>query len=203
MTTVSPLPSVPGHVGVTPTGPSDVPQPLFVGVPANTVTGTGGTDPMGRPIYPALFITDITEDPSQSNRSGDWQYANVWGGAAIPPHDIYGTWKGAIKSSGVITTDSNPGSNMWVLGPGSDAPAAGFPSGEKYGTEVRWNLNGLRVKTVTGPAGTSTVGALASEANSAPLVSGNTYRLQFMVHDGDQNKSGGDVGQACVIYTKP
>jgi hypothetical protein len=24
------------------------------------------------------------------------------------------------------------------------------------------------------------------------------YRLQFMIHDGDQNKSGGDVGQSCT-----
>jgi hypothetical protein len=26
----------------------------------------------------------------------------------------------------------------------------------------------------------------------------HSYRAQFMVHDGDQNKTGGDVGQACV-----
>ncbi|HEY4953781.1 MAG TPA: hypothetical protein VII02_02735, partial [Gemmatimonadaceae bacterium] len=24
------------------------------------------------------------------------------------------------------------------------------------------------------------------------------YRVQMMVHDGDQNKGGGDVGQACI-----
>jgi hypothetical protein len=27
---------------------------------------------------------------------------------------------------------------------------------------------------------------------------GHAYRVQFMVHDGDQNKVGGDVGQGCA-----
>ncbi len=35
------------------------------------------------------------------------------------------------------------------------------------------------------------------------LQPGHTYRLQFMVHDGDQNKTGGDVGQACVNVDIP
>jgi hypothetical protein len=34
-------------------------------------------------------------------------------------------------------------------------------------------------------------------------MSGHTYRLYFMVHDGDQNKAGGDSGQACVTITMP
>ena len=49
-----------------------------------------------------------------------------------------------------------------------------------YGAEVRWNVNSLRL-------------------NGQPLISGHTYRLQFIVHDGDQNKTGGDVGQACSL----
>ena len=28
------------------------------------------------------------------------------------------------------------------------------------------------------------------------LVAGHTYRIQFMVHDGDQNKTGGTPGRA-------
>jgi len=35
------------------------------------------------------------------------------------------------------------------------------------------------------------------------LQSGHTYRFQFMGHDGDQNKSGGDVGEACVNVAVP
>ena len=52
---VSPLPAVPSSV----TNPQ-------IGA-----TGLGGTDPMGRPIYPALFVTDITPilriDPATGN----------------------------------------------------------------------------------------------------------------------------------------
>src|SRR5262249_15693127 len=32
---------------------------------------------------------------------------------------------------------------------------------------------------------------------------GHTYRFYVMVHDGDQNKSGGDAGQAAFNYTYP
>ena len=50
---------------------------------------------------------------------------------------------------------------------------------ESYGAEVRWDVNTLG------------------------LISGHQYRLYFMVHDGDQNKTGGDVGQACGYFTMP
>jgi hypothetical protein len=33
------------------------------------------------------------------------------------------------------------------------------------------------------------------------LQLGHTYRLQFMVHDGDQTRAGGDTGQGCVDVT--
>src|SRR5262249_42717186 len=38
---------------------------------------------------------------------------------------------------------------------------------------------------------------------SGTLVAGRTYRFYVMVHDGDQNKSGGDAGQASFTYTLP
>ena len=46
---------------------------------------------------------------------------------------------------------------------------------EKYGAELIWNIDALGLD----PA--------------------HRYRFQFIVHDGDQNKPGGDVGQACII----
>jgi hypothetical protein len=52
-----------------------------------------------------------------------------------------------------------------------------------YGAETRWDIDALKTAGV--------------------LQSGHTYRLQFMVHDGDQNKSGGDVGEACVNVAIP
>ena len=49
---------------------------------------------------------------------------------------------------------------------------------EGYGAEVRWNVDALIA--------------------AGQMVSGRAYRLQFMVHDGDQNKAGGDSGENCV-----
>jgi len=140
-------------------------------------------DPSGRPLFPALFITDVTFSLSTTGddyRLGDWQY----GGTPIPPHEIFGTWKAATKSGSILTTDANPAMNYWTLGPGSDTPAVGFTAlkGQGYGTEIRWNVKDLRFK-------------------GAPLQAGHKYRVQVMVHDGDQNKSGGDVGQSCLVVT--
>jgi len=32
------------------------------------------------------------------------------------------------------------------------------------------------------------------------LIPGRSYRIQVLVHDGDQNKAGGDSGEACVNF---
>ena len=63
-----------------------------------------------------------------------------------------------------------------VRGPGADPPPGGFGAFKNlgYGAEVVWNISALG------------------------LDPSHSYRLQFMVHDGDQNKSGGDVGEACT-----
>jgi hypothetical protein len=47
------------------------------------------------------------------------------------------------------------------------------PQNEGYGAEIRWDISSLN------------------------LIPGHSYRVYFMVHDGDQNKTGGDSGQAC------
>lgn len=80
-----------------------------------------------------------------------------------------------------IIPDADPAKNNWNLGPGSDTPPGGFLSlkNEGYGAEVRWNVDLLG------------------------LQAGHTYRMQFMVHDGDQNKTGGDTGEACTIVVIP
>jgi len=138
-----------------------------------------GTDPAERPIWPSLFITDITSDPN--SRSGDWQY----GGASIAPNAVFGTWKGAVKTVDntvsppkvTVTPDADPAQNNWNLGAGSDAPPAGTDH-QGYGAEARWNISDL----IAG----------------GYMQMGHVYRVQFMVHDGDQNKTGGDVGEACA-----
>jgi hypothetical protein len=143
-----------------------------------------GVDPSGRPLFPALFITDITFNPI--DKSGDWQF----GGSPTTPGAIFGAWKGATEvrdqtknpPAVTITTEGDPRKkNGWNLGPGSDpVPAGTYNDG--FGFEARWKLSDLRL-------------------NGEPLIVGHCYRLYFMVHDGDQNKIGGDVGHACLNVT--
>ncbi len=141
-------------------------------------------------MWPSLFITDITND--RTSRAGDWQF----GGTPIAPDDVFGTWKAAVRTVDntaspatiVVTPDGDPAKNNWNLGTGGDAPPAGLTN-QGYGTEVRWNVSSLRVKD--------------SNGNPQPLQAGHLYRFQFMVHDGDQNKTGGDSGEACVNARMP
>ena len=48
-----------------------------------------------------------------------------------------------------------------------------------YGSDLRWDVSALG------------------------LVPGHVYRMQFMVHDGDQNKAGRGVGQGCATVFIP
>jgi len=132
-----------------------------------------GLDPSLRPMWPALFLTDITADPA--NRAGDWQM----GGRPAAPNAIFGSWKGAIRTvdntkspaTVSITPDADPAKNNWDL-PGGDPVPTGLAN-EGFGAEARWNVS---------------------------MVPGHSYRLQVLVHDGDQNKGGGDSGEACVLF---
>jgi hypothetical protein len=170
---------------------TDIPISAMTGNPGSVTSGLqvgstalsgdlAGTDLAGRPLFPALFVSDITSDPN--NTSGDWQN----GGTAHLPDAVFGTWKGAVrmvdktKSPAVVTVtpDPDPAKNDYNLGAGSDPVPTGLTN-QGYGAEVRWNIGNLG------------------------LVPGHTYRLYFMVHDGDQNKSGGDVGHACATIAMP
>jgi len=127
------------------------------------------TDTVGRPLRPVLYVTDITSDPSCN--AGDMQQ----GGHPYDPVAIFGTWKSATEEDGGVGTPAmmDPMSNKWTLGPGSDpVPSLAKTCTEGYGTELRFEVG---------------------------LISGHSYRLQVMVHDGDQNK-GGDSGEGCAIF---
>jgi hypothetical protein len=159
---VSALPSDPGSV----TNPQ-VGTTMLTGVQS-------GLDPSLRPMWPVLYVTDVTANPQ--DRSGDWQQ----GGRPITPNAVFGTWKAAVRTvdttvspaTTTITPDADPAKNGWSLGTGADAPPSGL-SNEGYGAEARWNVT---------------------------LTPGRSYRLQVIVHDGDQNKVGGDSGEACVLF---
>jgi len=147
----------------------------------NPQTGTNllsgdqsGLDASLRPMWPVLFLTDISTDPN--SKAGDWQQ----GGRPIAPNAVFGTWKAAVRTvdnttspaTVTITPDADPAKNNWTLGTGANTPPAGL-SNEGFGTEARWNVS---------------------------LIPGHSYRLQVIVHDGDQNKAGGDSGEACVLF---
>jgi hypothetical protein len=133
-----------------------------------------GLDTSLRPMWPVLFLTDITANPSDT--SSDWQK----GGVPHTPTAVFGTWKAAVRSVDktvspnkiTIMPDGDPTKNNWNLGTGADPVPTGLAN-EGFGAEVRWDV---------------------------PLAAGHSYRIQVMVHDGDQNKGGGDSGEACVIY---
>jgi hypothetical protein len=158
---VSPLASDPGSVTDAQTGTN-----LLVGPQS-------GLDVSLRPMWPVMFITDITAD--LNSRVGDWQQ----GGRPRTPNAVFGTWKSAVRTVDAtvtpnlidITPDADPAKNAWNLGGGDPVPAGLTSQG--FGAEARW---------------------------SVALTAGRSYRIQVMVHDGDQNKAGGDSGEACVVF---
>ena len=178
---VSPLPSSPGSVVNPLTGvPYAAPPTNLATVTPASLALQGGTDASGRPMAPSLFITDITGlDPnSVAAHAGDWQY----GGTPISPSAAYGAWKSFTETidettatpTVTLTAGANPATNTnWNLGAGSTPPPAGTAS-DQYGAEFDWNISSLG------------------------LIAGHSYRFYVIVHDGDQNKTGGDAGQTCI-----
>ena len=126
-------------------------------------------DTEGRALRPVLYVTDISADPGCT--AGDQQK----GGPAYDPVAIFGTWKSATEGAGNVGTPetADPKTNSWNLTSSADpVPAAATACKEGFGTELRYEVG---------------------------LISGHSYRLQVIVHDGDQNK-GGDSGEACAVF---
>ena len=162
---------------------TDYPVSPLLTVPGsvtNPSTGTNmliglenGLDASLRPMWPALYITDVST--SKTSRGGDWQQ----GGRPYTPNAVYGSWKAAVRTvdqsvspnTATITPDADPAKNGWDLG-GPDTAPQGLTS-QGYGAEVVWNV---------------------------PFTAGHSYRVQVLVHDGDQNQVGGDTGEACVLF---
>jgi len=140
----------------------------------NALTGdNSGLDPSLRPLWPVLYVTDVTKDPN--SRAGDWQM----GGRPINPGAVYGTWKSAVRTvdkttspaTVSVTPDADPAKNDWNLGTQDPVPSG--IKDEGWSAEVKWGVT---------------------------FQPGHSYRLQVIVHDGDQNKSGGDCGEACIVF---
>lgn len=128
-----------------------------------------------RPVFPALWITDISNDPK--SRAGDWAYKVARAlpdTGAIPPHKVCGLWKSAVRfydktlpsiRAKTISDMPDPPKNFWNLGPGSDVPTEGFAAlpSKGYGAEAAWDLRRLG------------------------LVTGHAYRLFFSMYEGGDN----------------
>ena len=102
--------------------------------------------------------------------AGDMQQ----GGPAYDPVAIFGTWKSATEDANHVGTPAttDPAANNWNLTSSADPVPPNSCAGDKYGTELRFEVG---------------------------LISGHSYRIQVIAHDGDQNK-GGDSGEACAIF---
>jgi hypothetical protein len=125
-------------------------------------------DGRGYPYFPALFLTDITDNPTST--AGDAQN----GGTGIPPSLIYGAWK-ALGAS-------DPG-NAYATLPAAADPLSSVP--------IQY------INTNTGSRGTERgyQAELIWNVNSLPVTPGRAYRAQFVIHDGDRD---GDIGLGCT-----
>lgn len=128
--------------------------------------------------------------------------ATVSSGTTIP---IVAKRSNIVYPDGSTVTDTTAGTGNytrvttlpgtkdgWTLG-GGDVPTAtgGFAglSLDGYGSEFRWNINGLRDPNNADPA-------------TNKLAPGQWYKVQVLDHDGDQNK-GGDSGEFCTLIKIP
>ena len=120
----------------------------------------------------------------QAGHAGDWQY----GGTS--PNAVFGTWKSFTETidqttspaSVSLTGGNDPAQNGWNLGTGADPVPSGVGTSEGYGA-----------------------GTVEPEHSSVEglILPGHDYRFYVILHDGDQNKTGGDSGQACFDYYSP
>jgi hypothetical protein len=140
-------------------------------------------DSFNRPLRPVLYVTDISSDPMCT--AGDLQK----NGKAYDPVAIYGTWKNATEMAGSTQgtpVSADPMQNNWNNG---GAPAAHpVPAAIQACT---FNNNS---------AGVTPSSAYTAQVDfEVGLISGHSYRLQVIVHDGDQRR-GGDSGEGCVTF---
>jgi len=93
-------------------------------------------DPNKFPYYPAIFISDITDD--QNNRNGDAQN----GGKAYPPDELYGTWK-ALAASDPSRNNDNLGSGADLFPSKTNVSTSGGHREPGFTTEIIWKVDNL------------------------------------------------------------
>ncbi len=123
------------------------------------------------PYFPALFLSDITTD--STNTSGDAEN----GGTPHKPTEVWGAWK-PLGNSSFIPTPNN----------------LSLPSGaDPFPTEsnIKFKEGTYFIKSRE----TSYGAEIIWEVDKLGLTSGHIYRAQFIVHDGDFD---GDTSEGCT-----
>lgn len=130
-------------------------------------------DANGFPFFPAVFLTDTTNNPDDT--SGDAEK----GGVPHKPDEVWGTWK-ALGAT-------DPAENGLILPKGADPiPAT---------SNITFTDNSYKHRSRE----TSFSSEVIWDVAKLGLTSGHTYRAQFIVHDGDRD---GDIGMGCttILY---
>jgi hypothetical protein len=144
--------------------------------PADTIVnpqvGDQTRDRYGFPVFPALFLTDITDDPT--NTSGDALNA---GSRPISPSTVYGAWKTADGADPEPPNGTNLDTGGGIF-PAQRINGNGNGGPQGYTAEVEWKISDLLLHDLVQP--------------------GHIYRAQFVVHDGDRGREGGDIGLGCT-----
>jgi hypothetical protein len=173
-------------------------QSIKVGAPWKFVDAANIPDPRfdavdatGRPMFPSLFITDISFDTNST--AGDFENSGV----PIPPHEIYGQWKVLTKSVKADGTLEKYAQDPLLSGTNSDPPGNLATDGSDH-----VSLGGSSNTPVVHPAVPISghgnhITALSWDISKLSMQTGNTYRVQFIVHDGDPSRAGGDVAEVC------
>jgi len=90
----------------------------------------------------------------------------------------------------------------FVFTPPADTPDGGFAAltNQGFGAEIRWNVDDLHVCIVAKPECNNMPGTASTDQTDPKLsdLTDHIFRIYFMVHDGDQHQSGGDVGHNCA-----
>jgi hypothetical protein len=140
-------------------------------------------DTFNRPLRPVLYVTDISGNPTCT--AGDLQN----NGTAYSPVAIYGTWTYATETAG-----SNQGTPVQAMPMQNHWNNGGAPAANPVPASIQaCTLN-------TNSSGVSPSSAYTAQVDfEVGLISGHSYRLQVIVHDGDQRR-GGDSGEGCVTF---
>jgi hypothetical protein len=174
----------------------------------------GGCDPAGRPVAPALYCTDITQT---NTNQGDWQ---IQQGIGQKPDFVTGTveeryYHGCRRSS-VNHGRRQPEQRQRTQQERGDVdPGSGWRTAHRRLRDLRQHDEQdreIRVRSAVErgqPSASCQLQLLQPEQGWRALASisdrckpGHVYRVQILIHDGDQNGTGGDAGQSCAIIAR-